>query len=159
MNVQQAAQKAINLGKQFKAVIEIGEFLEELGSYDRVLLDAKNTAEKAQAETISILRDQGIAETLLKQTRIEVENQKTTQQALGEEAKKVAAETVQKAKVQAANLVAKADAAVSKTYRDMEGKFAVLQNKHDLLQVEVAELEKTHAEINQTITALKRRFV
>lgn len=50
LSIQQAAEKAVNLGKQLKAVIEVGEFLEEVGSFKNTHAEAEKMAKKAKVD-------------------------------------------------------------------------------------------------------------
>ncbi len=49
-HAQQAAEKAVQLGKQLKAVIEVGEYLEEVGKLESAHADSKTIAAKAKKE-------------------------------------------------------------------------------------------------------------
>ena len=49
VSIQDAATKAINLGKQLKAVIDVGECLQELGSLEQAIAEAKRHSVEAKA--------------------------------------------------------------------------------------------------------------
>ena len=77
-SLQHTAKLAINLGKQLKAVIEVGEFLEQLGQYEAVAaeaerhtVDAKFRREKAEREHQQVVTDLKLAQEALEQTRNE----------------------------------------------------------------------------------------
>ncbi len=46
-NINEAAKKAINQGKQLKAVVEVGEFLEEIGNLEQLAVEAERHAKEA----------------------------------------------------------------------------------------------------------------
>ncbi|KKK95753.1 hypothetical protein LCGC14_2669660, partial [marine sediment metagenome] len=49
-SIQEAAKKAVNLGKQLKAIIEVGECLEELGSLELAQFEVERTATEAKEQ-------------------------------------------------------------------------------------------------------------
>ncbi|HEY1385977.1 MAG TPA: hypothetical protein VGF43_20290, partial [Dongiaceae bacterium] len=70
--LKQAAEKAVNLGKQLKAVIEVGEFLSSLADLDKLARDARAAADvavkarnEAQADLENINRQRANSEAAL----------------------------------------------------------------------------------------------
>jgi len=50
MSIKQAAEKAINLGKQLQAVIDVGEVLDQIGNLEMATAEAKSIIEKANID-------------------------------------------------------------------------------------------------------------
>jgi len=66
ISVKQAAEKAMNLGKQFQAVIDVGEVLNDIGDLEMATSEAASLKEKA-----NIAREQ--AEESLEEANTELE--------------------------------------------------------------------------------------
>jgi len=76
--VKQAAEKAINLGKQLQAIIDVGEVLDQIGNLEEAKREASDLKKKAEtdhfeaASALKILRDKvHDAEHYLQQTKNE----------------------------------------------------------------------------------------
>ena len=66
ITVKQAAEKAMNLGKQFQAVIEVGECLDKIGNLE-------TATQEAQAAIDAAVNERAVVEDTLSQTQVQLQ--------------------------------------------------------------------------------------
>ncbi len=155
VSIQDAATKAINLGKQLKAVIDIGECLQELGSLEQAITEAKRHAteakfkrEEAEQELDKVVVELKTAKFALSQTQIDIA-------AKEQEAERVAGATVRKAQEDAAKLSKTAAVDASTMILNAELKVKADQQVSEDLAKKISKQQAELDHARSQMTALK----
>ncbi len=158
MNAKQAAEKAINLGKQLQAVIEVGEVLNEIGDLELAKEKAIEEANEAAARWIAssdslkaIKDDINIAQVDFERIKREAKelniNSKARRDRMIGVAREEASKMVKEATKGANDLIANAEDDINK-----------LQNKRDGLLKEITDSQKGVTNLENQMKALRERL-
>lgn len=134
LSIQQAAEKAVNLARQLKAVIEVGEFLQGVVNLDQVAAEAKAKAEKARAETQGVIEEadkQHARLTNIKQAVADAEAVLSEVQAEAKVVARDAAEAAAAVKREAAAAAAEIRSNVAAHQRQVEDQIASAKRGHE----------------------------
>ncbi len=155
VSIQDAATKAINLGKQLKAVIDIGECLQELGSVEQAIAEAKRhfveakfQQEKAEQEHQQVTVDLKIAQKALEQTQDDDTH-------IRQETEHFVGTTIQKAKEDAAKLLKTAAADASTMILKAGLKVEAEQQVSKDLAIAISKQQAELAHARSEMAALK----
>ncbi len=158
VSIQDAATKAINLGKQLKAVIDVGECLQELGSLEQAIAEAKRHSADAKARCAEDQLAQQTVSIALEAARDNLEKIGSDVVAKRNEAEWHLQETIRKAHAEATQILKTAAADGSKMI--LKAGLEV-----DAAQATVASLKKTifddQAELDEVrreLKVLKEKF-
>ena len=157
-SIQEASKKAVNLGKQLKAIIEVGECLEELGSLELARKEAEQTSIKAKeqcAKEVQKLDD--LQEQTIEAQDILQHEQVITRQLYDDTQFKVNA-LLDQAKVDGDVLKRKAVKEAAQTVLNMESEVDVLLIRRDKYQSEVNLLQKQLQTVRAELTVLREKL-
>lgn len=157
VSIQDAATKAINLGKQLKAVIDVGEVLQELGGLEQARSEAKRHSMEADAIRVE-------AQKLLQEVGQELQTEQERLHAAKAEAQQV----VKEANVTSARLVADAQKTATETLASatveanaqidaMTASVQTLEHKRTALVSEVAQLHAAYTKLKSRMRALHEK--
>ncbi len=132
MNAKQAAEKAMNLGKQLQAVIDVGDVLDRIGNLDTAVAEAKEATTRAES-------DRQDAEEKLNNVQEEVDQALKELQDSKDEAIKILADT----NTARATLLAKARADKDETIESASNHAAdLIKQAKDRVSVLALEADK-----------------
>ncbi len=164
-NINEAAKKAINLGKQLKAVIDIGEFLEGIIGLEQTATEAENRAsiamKQAQVDTDKAAIQRRELVHIQEKVRAAEEKLSTKEKGVQEvfDAAQIDAENMLvAARTEYNRVVSDAVRKVAATNLVAERTVRELEKKQDELREEIAADNKTLASLRVDYDKLKGRF-
>lgn len=159
MSAKQAAEKTINLGKQLKAVIEIGEYLDELGDLEVAKEEAVELKNKAESDRFDAeLHLKTIKEKINTET-INLKSLEVSNYKLYSDTKKATAHMYDEAKIKAGHIVANANEAADQIRSVTQSEITELLKERESVNNEVAELRSTLTSLQSQMNELRERFV
>ena len=157
-NLNELSSSVQNLGKQYAAVIKVGEFLASLGSLDNLACEIEARVEKAKQAEIK-------ANEALSKVQAAVAEQAATHDSNIKVARERAEKIVADAQSRAATIVAEAEAKVVESNDEIARRtmhadqaFDFAKGELDALNVEIAKAEAVLKELNEKIEAVRARF-
>ncbi len=142
----QVGRSTINLGKQFKTVIEAGEFLEELGNLEQAITEAKRHATEAeslrteaQQQYDQMSGELAFAQANLEQVQVDI-GKKQQDAVLFNEA------VIREAERKAVVIITRATAGAKTIIEQAEAKAKTAQRMHDTLE---KVIESQRSKINK----------
>lgn len=148
---RQAAEKAMNLGKQLKAVVEVGEFLEGIADAEQLAREANEAAEAATKRRDEVSEALADEEMVLRAAVERVGKAKEEAEKVSRDAKAVAAVIVAEANGKADKIVKEATAQAEKAVAQARVAFDAHNERMAKLAQEetavVARLGKLKAEL------------
>ncbi len=145
----QVAKQAQQLGKQLQAVIEVGEFLEELGSLEQAISEAKRTNMAAFEQRVEAQKDLALTQEALDSAQANLRGTQVKVQEILGEANAASARSAANARKSAQETLATATAAANQqideataTVQRLETKRVALIAAIDPLRVEYTKLKK-----------------
>ncbi len=155
MNAKQAAEKALNLGKQLQAVIDVGEVLDRIGNLEL----AESSAHRDAMEAFSKREE---VETELKEAEGNLELVRTECSYAKAEAKKVMDEATQShdhmlavAREERDKMIKQTTESSNAFVEKAKSEIHSLQNKRDGLLKEVTDAQKSVTNLENQMKALK----
>jgi hypothetical protein len=156
LSIQQAAEKAANLGRQFKAVIEVGEFLQEVVSLEQLATEANAKAEKATAETQGVIAEydkQNARLSAVTQAVADAEAVLSEMRAEAKEVERGAAEAAAKVKAVAAAEAQQIRDTVANHQRKVEDQIASAKRQHEETLAVYAKEQSAAADATNKVKA------
>ncbi len=158
MTIKNAAEKAMHLGKQLQAVVEVGKVLDEIGDLDNARIEAERDAKEADTAMQHAFDE-------LSQVQTQVLTEKTDFERLKKESK----EHVAEATARHDNIIAEArkerDALLAAANHSSEQRVAkanqevnALQDTKDRLLKEITDAQKSVTNLENQMKALKERL-
>ncbi len=158
MNAKQAAEKAMNLGKQLQAVIEVGEVLNEIG-------DIELATEKAKEDTCAAQTIHFDTEVALKAIQDQVNIANVDFERVKREAKDLNADSkarrdhmIGKAREEASKMVEEATRGANDLVAKAKNDIHTLQNKRDALLKEITDSQQAVTNLENQMKALRERL-
>lgn len=156
--VKQAAEKAINLGKQLQAIIDVGEVLDEIGNLEEAKREAADL--KKQAET-----DRFDAEAVLKELNEKIVDaekylQHTKNEAIKtlDDVNKARNHLLAKAREERDKIVKAATDKANEITKTAETRVSELTNQADVLIKENESLQKSLENLRYEMKVLRERL-
>jgi len=156
--VKQAAEKAINLGKQLQAIIDVGEVLDQIGNLEEAKREASDL--KTQAEI-----DRFNAEVILKELNIEiVQAEQYLKQTKNEAVKTLddvniaRSNLLGQARAESKDMVSVATEGANKLIKDAEDKVKILLEDQNKLEEENKELISSLEKARYEMKVLRERL-
>ncbi len=153
----QVAKQAQQLGKQLKAVIEVGDFLEELGNLEQAISEADHAKtvavdQRAEAQNelvltkAALVAEQANLQAAKNTSRQVIDDAKARSEQLLASARNTATETLNTVGAQANERIAEGTASVKR-----------LEKKRASLEIKTAQLEANYTTLKRGLTALHER--
>ena len=158
VSIQDAATKAINLGKQLKAIIDIGECLQELGSLEQAIAEAKRHSVDAKARCAEDQLEHQRVLTALKIARDDLEKIGSDAVASRLVAEQHFQETTRKANAEAAQTLKTATADSAKIILKAGLKVQAAERVSDGLKKTILDDQAELDEVRRDLKALKEKF-
>ncbi len=158
MNAKQAAEKALNLGKQLQAVIDVGEVLNEIGDLEIAKKKAEEETKRAEEGLELAQGEQYTAAGACSRAREDFINIKAESKEHIAEATRVHDHLIAVAREERDKMIKQAtessNALVEKAKTEIHG----LQNKRDGLLKEITNAQKGVTNLENQMKALKERL-
>ena len=158
MTIKNAAEKAMHLGKQLQAVIEVGKVLDEIGDLDNARIEAERGAALAKEGLELAQSEQNIAAVACSRARDDFQN-------LKKEMKEYQAEATARHDHIIAEARKERDVILSDTNHSSEQRVAkanqevnALQDTKDKLLKEITDAQKSVTNLENQMKALKERL-
>lgn len=158
MNIDEAAKKAIHLGKQLKAVMEVGEFLEDVVGLEQAAFEAKrhSTVAMDQLEV-----DREMLSKVQKQLEEAVSEYDTVRIGIASVKEAAAKErtSLQKDALFNAQLhISDAEIKTQKLVSDAEEVVGGLTKEREALRTDIFQLQETYDTLRGKMAELKERL-
>ena len=157
-SIQEASKKAVNLGKQLKAIIEVGECLEELGSLELAQFEAERTATEAKEQcAIEVKQLADLQMKTIGANEAYRDVQESAKQ-LVYDSKLKATELLDAAKFTGELVKRDAVKVAEQTLANMKSELVILSEQRDKYQVEVSQLQLLLQTGNTELDALREKL-
>ncbi len=153
----QMAKIAQNLGKQLQAVIEVREFLEELGNLEQAISEAKNASLAATEERYEAEKQRFDAGVALVVEQENLQAAKANTQQVTHEAKARSEQLIAQARETASDTIGKATADANGRIEGATASVQRLEKKRASLAGQIAELEAEYTTLKRGFKALIER--
>ncbi len=158
MNAKQAAEKALNLGKQLQAVIDVGEVLNEIGDLESARKNAEDQAQDAIDAAEQALDDLKAIQDSLSSAKADLAAAKAEAIKTRDEAIVAHDHMIAVARAERDNMIRKAtdssNALVERAKSEIDG----MENRRDGLLKEITDNQKAVTNLENQMRALKDRL-
>ncbi len=150
----QAAKLARELGKQLKAVIEVSDFLGEIGDLEQATSEAKRAVEKAQQQRTVAQEELDVLDAQVQAEKTSLADTKVEKQKLSQEMKQFAAQKVAAARTDATKIVAVATEEANKVFTEATSEVHALEQKRDSLLRNISQLQAEFTKLRRNLDNL-----
>lgn len=157
-DLKQLSYKAINLGKQLQAVIDIGEALDELGDLDQAILEATESFNKAQSESEDAKNDLAELKDNIKQVELDYSKSKKKYSQLIAETEQRCNYMLAQTRSESVDIVSVATVGANKILSDEKKEVAILTKKRNSLSQEIEKLQDELQSTRNDMLRLKERL-
>jgi cell division septum initiation protein DivIVA len=154
---RQMADKAINLGKQLKAVMEVGEFLDSIGDLEQVRREARAAADTALQAQNKARAAREEAETELNAWTEKLAAARTEAEAKVREAEMQAKSLAVRAQAEAEQLLAEAKAKADRLTTDAQRTVSTAKASVEELRTQEGNLRQAIAQLEAELAKLRKR--
>ncbi len=158
VSIQDAATKAINLGKQLKAIIDVGECLQELGSLEQAIAEAKRHSADAKARCAEAQSEHQRVSTALEAARDALEKIGSDAVEKRNEVERHFQEIARKANAEAVKILATTAADGSKMILKAELEVKAVQATAASLKKTIFDDQAELDEVRRELKVLKEKF-
>ncbi len=152
------AEKAMHLGKQLKAVIEVGEVLDEIGDLELYKAECFREAEKAENAKFKAVKDFEVASTALKAAENGLKVIKEEAKKIIDEAKQRSHTVTAAARKQHDDIMASAIKGSDAKVDEAKSEVVLLHAKRDKLLKEITDGQQAVTNLETQMLALKERL-
>jgi len=154
----QAAKKAQELGKQLKAVIEVGEVLEELGDLEQAKAELQRAIVAAQEAQQLAESERVIAQSQLQQTNTSLVGLKADIRQRSHDSQQRFEHTLATARAKATQIIGTATVAANKVLEEATASVRALEKQRDTLKVGTAQLKADFISLRTQLDELRERL-
>ena len=158
MTIKQDAEKAMHLGKQLQAVIDIGEVLNEIGDLEVAKTEAKRDARKAHEDCNAALEDFDLVTKFLDTVRSDLKVAKAEVMKTHDDGIIARDHMIAEARAERDNMVRKAtqssEALIARANSEING----LQDRRDVLLKEITDSQERVTNLENQMRGLKERL-
>ncbi len=153
----EVGKKAQQLGKQLKAVIEVGEFLSELGDLEQAISEAKKASVVASDQRLEALEDLLTAQAGLETVQQWAETLNKDIKRAETETNKMSADIISQAQSAAAIIREEATSEAKACADDMAATMAGLEKQRATLVSQIVQLDAEYVELKQGFRVLREK--
>ncbi len=158
MSTKDVAEKAMHLGKQLKAVIEVGELLDEIGDLELYKAECYRDAEKAYEDKTKAVDELKDVTSKLDVAKSDLENSKSESKRIISEANQRSASCIAEARKEHNSIIDGAIKASDDKMDEARSEVVLLHGKRDALLKDVSDAQKAVTNLENQMKALKERL-
>lgn len=157
-DLKQLAYKAINLGKQLQAVIDIGEALDELGDLDQASVEANELKNKSQRESEKAKNYLDELNDKIKQIELDHSELKQNYTKLIDDTKQRCNFMLGQARSKKEEIISIATVGANKILDDANIEVDILKKERDSLSKEIEQLTAQLKNLRDEMQVLRERL-
>ena len=157
MTAAHAAKLAQQLGKQLQAVIDVGEFLEKLGSLEQAIAEAERARMIASEQSAEVQKGLVVAQEMLTAAQASVQEAQAEARRVFSESKRISEQLSANARKTAQDTLAKATTEANARTDRATASVQNLEKKRTVVTSEIAELRGEYNTLKRALAELRER--